>query len=282
MPALGTNYQQDRDETSVDILSAVELVSFKATPDHIGPFGASHLTWKVEGPPGFQVKLDYLSTQKTGEKVVQPAVTTSYRLSAQAGQASRTLGHVTVTVDGTGCESYEPLVNPKSTLQGALTTGVQGEAGIYFRSQPPSVSFSPGRITFGLRLAQEIDWFSNPDIDIDASFGLSVVDGALVTTGAQVSVDVSVPWYAWATPGAVPALAIALDMGKDKARKSAYAAVDGLTQLINAFAAPPQGKRMRSVQIDNGNGGAGLIQITACPYDLLRQFAAISGLAVIR
>lgn len=276
MPLLDTEDQQERDDAGVEILGEVRLVSFTATPDHIGPFGASHLAWSVEGPLGFHVRLGFVKVQNTGGTVVQPAVTTTYRLSAQAGQASKVLGHVTVTVDGTGCVTYEPILKPTVTLRGALKGGVLNQPGIYFRSEP-SVTFSPATISFKLRLAQTIDWFPDPDIDIDGSFGLTVSDGVLVATGAMVSADASVPWYAWATPGAVPGLAIALDGARDKARKAGLGAVEGLTELLNVLAAPPGNRRLRSVRIDAGNGGFGLIELTACPYDLLVKFAEFSA-----
>jgi hypothetical protein len=279
MPMLDEEDQQDRDNAGVEILGDVRLVSFTASPDHIGPFGASHLAWRVEGPVGFHVRLGFVQVQKTGGSVVQPAVTTTYRLSAQAGQATKALGQVTVTVDGSGCEIYEPILKPSVTLRGALKSGVLNQPGIYLRSEP-AVSFSPATISFKLRLAQSIDWFPDPDIDIDGSFGVAVADGELVSTGALVTADATVPWYAWATPGAVPALAIALDGAKEKARKSGLAAVEGLVELLNVLSAPPNNKRLRSVRIDAGNGGYGVIELTACPYDLLRRFAELSAVTL--
>jgi hypothetical protein len=282
MPFLGTDDLLDRDDASVEILAEVKLIFFKSAPGTIGPFGASVLSWKVEGPPGFQVELNLLNVPKAGEKVVQPASSTTFRLSARAGRASRTLGYATVDVDSTGCEVNGPIVNPRSTLQAALRSGVQANPDVYFRSEPPAVSFAPGRISFGLRLQKRVNNFPDPDVDIDASFGLAVSDGALVAVGAQVTVDVSVPFWAWAIPGALPGLAIAIDMGKDSARKAGHEAVEGLVQLINFLATAPQGKRLRTVRIDDGNNGAGIIEVTACPDDLLRQFAAISESVLTR
>lgn len=282
MPLPSTDDLQGQDDASVEILGEVKLISLKAAPATIGPFGASVLSWKVEGPSGFHVELNLLNVPKTGEKVVQPASTTTFRLSARAGRAGRTLGYATVNVDGAGCEAYEPIVNPRSTLQATLRSGVQSNPDVYFRSEPPAVSFSPGRIAFGLRLSKRIDVFPDPAVDIDASFGLAVSDGVLVAIGEQVVVDVSVPFWAWAIPGALPGLAIAIDMGKDTARKSGHDAVQGLVQLINFLATAPQGKRLRTVRIDDGNDGAGIIEVTACPYDLLRHFADISDKLLIK
>ncbi|HEX8903527.1 MAG TPA: hypothetical protein VF771_01655 [Longimicrobiaceae bacterium] len=56
------------DDTGAEVLDDVVLESFTASPDHIGPFGASHLAWSVEGPPGFRVELNGLGVQKIGER----------------------------------------------------------------------------------------------------------------------------------------------------------------------------------------------------------------------
>lgn len=280
MPLPNLGAQDDLDDTSVEILGEVTLRSFTATPDHIGPFGASNLAWSVEGPPGFHLELVGIRVQKSGERLVMPAATTGYSLTAVAGQARRTLGRVTVTVDVVGCEAYEPLLKPGHTFRAALTNAVQGRPGISLRL-PPSITFSPGRIEFNLRLRKSIDWFPDPTIEIDASFGLAVSDGALVAIGQIVSADASVPWYAWAAPGALPGLAIALDGAREDARKAGREAVEGLVQLLNAVAMAPPGKRNRTVRIDSGNAGFGIIEITACPVDLLKRFAAISGVEVV-
>lgn len=268
------------DSHSLEILDQVVLTSFKAEPSHIGPFGASHLSWKVEGPQGFQVRLNALPVGRAGDRIVQPASSTVYRLTAVAGQASKVLGTASVSVDATGCVTFEPVAKPRVTFAAALKAGALAEPGISLRSEP-TVTFAPGRVSFALRLSKAIDWFPDPDVNIEASFGLGVVDGELVAIGEAVSADLTVPWYAWLAPGALPGLAIALDMGRDSARKSGHGAVEGLIQLLNFFTMPPSGKRVRTVRIDAGNGGDGIIEVTACPYDLLKNFAKVSGVAVI-
>ncbi|HEX8903528.1 MAG TPA: hypothetical protein VF771_01660 [Longimicrobiaceae bacterium] len=209
-----------------------------------------------------------------------PAATTSFSLAAVAGRARRALGSVRVTVDDTGCEPYEPLLKPALTFQAALRAGALAEPGISLRREP-EVSLSPGRISFRLRLRKAVDDAPDPAIDIDASFGLSVVDGALTAINESVSADASVPFYIWLIPGAFPGLAIALDGAREKAVKSGHNAVAGLLQLLNALAVPRAGKRNRTVRIDEGNAGFGVIEITACPFELLKRFAEISGVAVV-
>jgi len=58
MPLPISDDQGSQDETNVDTLGEVRLISFNAEPTSIGPFGASTLSWHVEGPAGFQVELN--------------------------------------------------------------------------------------------------------------------------------------------------------------------------------------------------------------------------------
>ncbi len=268
-------------DDAVDILGEVSLTSFKANPTHIGPFGASVLAWSVKGPSGFHVKLNGLQVAKSGQQVVHPTSTTHYRLSAHARQASRTLGNVQVAVDRASCETFE-INNPRSVIQAPVRAGILNSENLYFRnSTGPAVSFSPGRIRLELWLGQRVDYFPNPSIYIDASFGLAVQNGTLEAVGELISVDVSVPFWAWAMPGALPGLAIAISMGKDSVRKRMHEAIQGLGQLLNAFALPPAGKRLSTVRVDDGNNGAGIIELTACSHDLLVKFAEISQVVIL-
>jgi hypothetical protein len=139
------------------------------------------------------------------------------------------------------------------------------------------VSFAPGRIRLRLRLGKTINNFSDPSISIDASFGLAVHDGTLVAIAEQISVDVSVPWYAWLVPGAFPALAIALDGAREDAKKGAHDMIQGAAQVLNFFSTPPLGKRLSTVRVDAGNNG----ETTACTNDLLVRYADLSGIVVV-
>jgi len=269
-------------DNGVDILGDVTLESFKARPTSIGPFGASVLSWSVSGPVGFHVKLDFQDVAKSGTRAVQPASTTTYRLSAHAGQASRTLGTVQVAVDRSSCETYD-IGNPQSAMTAPLRQGILQSGDLYFRSSPGlSITFSPGRILIKLRLGKEINNFPNPDVDIDASFGLAVHDGSLAPVAEQISVDISVPWYAWLAPGAPIGLAIAIDMSRDSARKKMHDTIQGLVQVLGFYGTPPQGKRLSTVRVDDGNNGAGVVEFTACSEDLLIKFAEVSESVILR
>jgi hypothetical protein len=286
LPLLDDDDPQDPgNDGGVDLLDEVSLTSFTATPAAIQPFGASVLSWSVKAPKAVRVKLNGLTVSQTGSQTAQPAATTTYRLSAHAGQASRTLGTVQVTVDRSTCESWE-FNNPRATLESPVKASINNDEELYFSTvlglPALVISFSPGRIRLQLRLKKSQDWFPDPSIYIDASFGLQVQDGRLEPSAAQVSVDISVPWYAWAAPGAIPALAIAIEFAREGAIVRMHQTIQQLCQLLTATAFPPSGKRISTVRVDAGNNGAGVIELTGCSIDLLKKLAEISEVVILQ
>ena len=77
-----------------------------------------------------------------------------------------------------------------------------------------------------------------PGIDVKDIFLRHLSDGRLVSEREQVSADVTVPPYAWLVPGAMPGLAIALDMAEDKAEASGYQVIAALLQLLDFYTTP--------------------------------------------
>lgn len=275
----------DDDDPGVDILDKVSLTSFRAQPTAIGPFGASTLSWAVSGPPGFTVKLNGRDVPKTGQQIVHPVSTTSFRLSAHARQASKPLGNVTVSVDRSSCETFD-LANPQSAMAAAIRAQITNSEDLYFLTLPPPVeplivSFSPGRIRIRMELGKRKNNSPDPSVHIDASFGLAVREGTLEAIAEQISVSVTVPWWVWLVPTLALGLAIALAMAEDSAKKDVQEMIDGLAQLLGFLGSPPQGKRLSTVRVDNGNNGAGVVEFTACSTELLVKLADLSGVAVV-
>lgn len=266
-------------KTGLDSLSDVELQSFTADPTTILPFGASLLSWLVTGPRGaFQVYLDKQPVRSDGDLAVQPESTTTYTLSAASGQFRRTLARVSVTVVSDQCQVC-PIVNPRSAIQAPVRASILANGKLYFQNNSgPVVTFSTGSIRVQMQLGYNVPYFPDPEIDIDSSFGLAVQNGQLVGINQQVSVDVSVPWWAWGIPGAIPGLAIALDGAKSKAYNEMQNGIAGIVELLNFYLTPPQGFRNLSVRVDDGDNGAGIIETTQCPDNIVRQTAAISNL----
>jgi hypothetical protein len=278
--ALSTDNQNDQ---ALEILDQVTLDHFSANPTSIGPFGASNLSWKATGPAGFHLELNGSLVPKTGQRTVQPINTATFTLTAVAFQAWQVTGSVTVQVVTSGCKS-SGIVNPRSTIEAPLRANVNNSSGTSFRGgNDLIVTFSPGRIRFQMKLSKSVNDFPDPDVDTDVSFGLTVQDGLLVPVSEQISVDISVPWWAWLIPGTLIPVSIALDMGRDDARKKMHEAVLGLVQLLNIFATFPDGLQLYTVRIDKDEtGNNGIIEFTACPNKLLVDFANISGAVIIQ
>jgi hypothetical protein len=293
MPALGS--QQDQGGDDGDLLSGVTLKSFEAKPAAIGPFGTSVLSWAVEGPPHVHIELNGQVVAKAGQQIVQPTHDSEYRLTAHAGQATKSLGSIRVSVDRSSCERFE-IGNARAAIESPLRAGIGNSADLSFRQDPiyrfgqqvgtkpdVTISFAPGRIRLQLRLRQHIDhWYiPDPGVDVDASFGLVVQDGKLQATAEQISLDVLVPPYLWLIPGAALGLPIAIDMAKESGTKRLHSVIHGLGQVLDAFAVRPPGKRLSTVRVDDGNNGSGIVELTACSEDLLVKAAEVSGVAVV-
>jgi hypothetical protein len=278
------------DEDAPEILDKVKLKLFKADPARISPFGYSVISWEVEGPLGFQVLLLHQSVTKKGQKIVNPSTSTTYRLYARARGLTKELGRLEVAVDNQGCETIrlEDRVRLKPTLEGVVRYTIEEIPDIYFRSiyLPdsnetqfiyPVFNFSPWKIDFTLKLKARVDDWPDPNVDVHASFGLTVIDGVLVPINDDINVSITFPFWVWGIPGAQFALIMAIADGERETRTQIKNAIyGGIAQFFNAFARPSEGKRLRTVQqIDKGDGEGSVI-VMACPFDLLMKYSKIS------
>lgn len=289
MRAVPGDGQEDR---ALEILEEVSLDYFTAEPSAISPFGASSLRWKVTGPStGFKVRLEGTDVAKAGSRGVQPAVSHTYRLHAYAGGYSKFLGNATVNVNLGRCTSNENATVAQLMKYG-LQRAIDADAKLYFRivklrdaqgrdyyaPSEPEIIITPHQIRFLLKLGTEIDNFPNPEIDIDASFGLTVAttdsitvlrDYKVVPINDRVEVSISVPWYAWLIPGAPIGLGIALDMAKDRATKGIRESIPGLVdEAIIDRIAEPAGMEPHSVRILTGGfNNQGIVEVTFCPVE---------------
>ena len=263
------------DDHSVEILDQVTLKHFTANPTNIDPFGVSTLKWQVDGPPGFRVRMDSVPVSKSGTRSVQPRQTHTFRLHALAGQASKFLGSATVNVNLAACISRESTLIDE-LVAGVLKQEIDKRDDIYFRNgSKPQVTIATDRIRFILRLGSVLNNFPDPSVDIDVSFGLGVAADDLVVfrrklvpIAVNISVDVSVPWWAWLIPGAQIGLAIALDMARDSARKEMQSVVNRLVdEAISPFFRSlqvPDSMEEHSARIFVAEG-FGTVEVTYCP-----------------
>lgn len=255
--------QLEDDLNSLLILEQVELVSFTANPTSILPFQSSLLQWSVRGPEsGWSPTLSNTPVPRQGSRVVTPVSTTGYALSARARRMSKHLGSVTVTVDESSCET---LFAPNSLVRAEILNRINA----YIAAHPdistrraPEVTVDANGISLRLALSKSIDYFPNPKIDVDARWTYYASNGGAEVHMHKLKVSVSVPWYAWAYPGAVPALAIALSMAEDSVSDEITSQAQAGTASIEARV--PDGFRLHSVRHTADN-----VEIQSCPARVL-------------
>ena len=104
-----------------------------------------------------------------------------------------------------------------------------------------------------------------------------------MSSGEQVSAEVTVPKHAWLIPGAVPGLIIALSMAKDTATEGGFSAITQMIRLLEFWWSVANGMRRHSVRIGRNQDGTGNITVTECPRRLLDRFAVLEeNRAVVR
>ena len=272
-----TDFNDEQRDRASEILDQVFLDYFRAEPTTIKPFEFSTLSWKVDGPVGFGVKINISPVAKKGTKTVQPESSETYRLYAHAGRYSAFLGCVTVGVDVSQCISARNDF-VEEFIQIGLKQSIDDDPNLYFRDghPQPEVIVTPNKIRFILKLKAEQDDFPNPDVDIDASFGLAVsVEDAItifnerkiVPVNVDVKVNVSFPWYVWLIPGAVIGLSIAINMEQDKAVQKIKASIpDIIERAILVLIQEPTGMEPHTVRI-YPDGQIGVVEVTFCPLE---------------
>jgi hypothetical protein len=287
-PVVGPEVDRD----TIDLLVGVVLKSFTTTPDLVAPFGTAILAWEVEAPVGVFLRLQGKAVPLAGSEMVRPEGTSVYNLFAHTRRASLFLAAVTIRVPHDRCITSESTLVDE-LLVGALNDQIENDPKTYFRlvAQPapgqpfnfvpsvPVVKVEPGRIGFQLALGAVVDDFPNPDVDIDASFGLAVVPDPefgntiltrtkLVAAHVSVRVKVSFPWWAYLVPAAPLLLPIRASMEEDSARVRIVRGIEkfvdqGLDALL--FKAAPPGFGKHGVKILPDSGGTVLVEFCPAP-----------------
>jgi hypothetical protein len=247
----------------------VFLRHLSVKPNAILPFGAAVLRWEVDAPPTVQISINDEPGPQIGSRVVRPAYSTTYRVLARRGPRVTELGRVDLTVDRSACTSSE-FANPASLIAATLVAFITLVDNVSTQF-PPTVTFQPNRITFVLYLSGE----KNSAIQINASFGLTVIDGRLASTTNQVSADVQFPWYMWLIPGAMIGLSIARDGAREKATAAGFVAIKRLVEVLEFYWTPMQGMARHHVRIGGTDEGVGVLETTDCPTTPLDQLAEL-------
>ncbi len=285
------------DEKDLETLSKVALDFFRAEPSTIQPFSSSKLSWSVNAPSGVVIRLDGAGVAKGGERWVSPNSTQAYRLSAKAGRLSKDLGVVAIQADLGRCITYDTSLIPQ-LLVGKIRDRINADtSGIYFRLLPtltgfdtityapstPGVWITQDLLHISLQLAQSVNDFPDPSVDISISFGLQIVHDStsifgptrIAPVNEDISVDISFPWYAWLIPGAAIGLPIAISGAQQQARAKAVQMITEIVggvepphstdkNLNNFFVAPPNTQK-HNVQLYVDQDGHGIFAVTFCP-----------------
>jgi hypothetical protein len=278
--------QNNGDDEAIALLEETSLVSFKAVPTALGPFESTTLSWHVKAPAGVRIVLDGGTVDKAGEKVLEPAATHAYNLSARAGSGIKPLGNVVVSVNVAQCR-----ISDLDFLDAWIRASILSQAsmlpdGARFR-EDPEVTVTPGQIEIVLKLSQNIVLSKSPSVSFDASaditarFGLTLVPdtrghlglGAvtgrvatrLASAGETHSVDVSVPWYLWLIPGAMIGLPIAESMAEGSIGKSVPPLVQAIVDGLDADIHPFTGLVKQSLKIDRTENNVAFLETMWCP-----------------
>jgi hypothetical protein len=288
-------HQQNGDVAEQDqaALDKVELEQFSADPQQIAPFDTATIGWKVRvsgSGADASIRLNGATVAKNGELQVAPQTTATYRLDARAGTRSKQLGQLTISVNLSACTTKTDSLVTK-VVAGVIAEKVHERTdGVYLQTNifglpNPAVTITDGLMNISLVLGKRIDYFPDPTITISASFGLDVVPGtppphmhlavplpvgAIVPTvlapvGKNIKTDVSFPWYAWAVPGAIIGLPIAISGAEADAYRSTDSMIDEIVaELLNSYFAAPANMSKQHVDLFDDQFG-GEFAVTFCP-----------------
>jgi hypothetical protein len=252
------------DGEGADALEDVTLGHFTADPTAIGPFDHSLLSWHVDGvKPPVQVLLDTTQVTAAGQAVVQPPLTASYILSAKAGAARKTLGHVTVSVNTSTCDEVE-LPNLLVLLKEQIFLGIANRSDTYWspgRLDDPnilSVSLSDEplpRILVRAVFRQRVPYIPDAWVGLELAFGLGIQNGKFVAVGPSSNGSVEFDPLTSFFGGIILGLALALNDAYAKATQAGYDLIAGLIQYINIVELHPSvGKSPRYAVVTHRDG----------------------------
>lgn len=267
-------------------IATVWLNSLTATPGVVRPFEAATIAWDVHADvvrP--RIELNGEPVDLVGSRVVTPHSSSTYRVVARTSNTTRELGRVDVDVDARACITYEPA-SMLHVLNGGWRLGLEDIDNIALKKEP-RVVLEDGKIhlraDFGFELGRIPATGSGK---IRATFGIGAVDRNVEPWGIDIDVELSVPWWVWAIPGAIIGLNLALGSERARARASVRDAIADLSRLVQFWSAPPSGMSLHSVRVQQDENGRDAIRVTACPDDPLRGLlglgAAVEGNLAVR
>ena len=282
MPIPDLDTLNERALRALEKLSQVKLNYFTATPENLGPFGTSILRWDVENvQTNVRITLGNQQVQMTGDKTVTPTRTQTYRLIAQLFEFTLPLGTVTITVNQDACIVAPSLSNIENELEILIKNGLEDSPefkGFYFPDDwKMDVQITNNNIFYKLSFMKDVNCFPDATVTLSADFGIVAERDdkiAVIRTRPKAVVfaehsKVSVPFWAWWIPGAIPLLAIALGGAKDQAAKKSrdlcQIIADTIVSIDRVGTPIPSGYQLHHMNLYETEGGNGNADAVYCP-----------------
>ena len=256
---------------SIAQLAKVKLVNLSVSPSTIRPFESSTISWRVDlhGVAGVSLRLIGVgangSINPVGSRRVAPLVPARYEVQAIRTGVSTTLGSVSLDVDLSECRTGSISEDLVRVAFAPIIQDVLQDKPEIRRRRPDSIEVESVGIRLALRWTAEIEYWADPDINVDALIQLRAEEGRIAYTLASYGFEIDFPWYAdFATGLFFPAwLARALEEGSRQGET-----LDRLTRGIDRALASVQasvedeGLRFISVwTVEN------TVNYTACPIN---------------
>jgi len=191
-------------DNAVECLNKTVVKLFTATPTTVRPGHASTLKWNVMVPDdcGIKLFLNNSPISATGTRNIEPASSTSYRLTGKMTTVQRTLGSVTVNVDTSQClvQSVD-----EDTVRQMLRRVIEAELAGSPLSQRSrtGVEINRNGMAVKLRLRVAVPNFFDPDLNVNMVIAVRAVNHKVVVSYRSYSNDLDWPsWISGITLGA--------------------------------------------------------------------------------
>jgi hypothetical protein len=274
---LPPDLEEPTDE-QLELLDAVTVSAFIASPQQIVPFGTSTLAWQVENvPPNVKIRLGTTVVPASGWSVTSPVFTRTYALVATYGPVKRTLRTVQVTVDTSACVPLE-LQGAFAVMRGVLEKAVAEGEDTYWSQDP----HNPDRFLWIRPVDDEVEFYMkfrlrnpgwlhpDPWVKLRGRFRFTVVDRALAASGVDAEGSVDVNWGIKLLGGFLVSLGLAVNDANEDATASARAIPDLLARSLDSLFPLSKGSAWHSVR-SGENDGRPFLEATACPYGSQRR-----------
>ena len=246
-------------------------------PARSSSFGTSLLRWEVSGvTPGVRTLLGGSQVEPSAQRTMQPVATRNYLLTAFPGPAHKILGSVTVSVDLSACVENE-LSDPFSYMRGILDAFIENHPDYYWSAPGPDevrVELIEDQIDLYMLFRSQVDDAPDLWITLSGRFGLLVENGRLAANITTATGKAKFPTWFEIIGGITAFLTFAVNDANEKATQAARDTIQALVTALNFMVVPAVGRRLHTVRMGEGAGGA-FIATTECPEPPLRVIGGV-------